>query len=142
MDVKLQKYLRMHAASDNFAASMSKARHFVDARELSGVPKKPAIRTTSPSVNCQTIVDGVMEALVLHHQGRTAEVHALQVPTSTANTGPRNKKTPPRQGSPAPSDASSGGSSRALSAGRTVRLQDQVDGQSGNQSFQSQSLAE
>jgi len=31
LDVDLQKYLRLHAASDDFAATVSKARHFVDA---------------------------------------------------------------------------------------------------------------
>lgn len=61
----------MHVASDDFAATVSKARHFVDASKLSRAHKKLAIRTTSPSVNYQTIVDGVMEALVLHDQGRT-----------------------------------------------------------------------
>ena len=50
-DVELQKYLRLHAASDDFATTVSKARHFIDASELSRAPKKPAIRTTSPSVN-------------------------------------------------------------------------------------------
>jgi len=51
LDVELQKYLRLHAASDDFAATVSKARHFVDASELSRVPKKPTLRATSPSVS-------------------------------------------------------------------------------------------
>jgi len=69
-----QKYLRLHAASDDFATTMSKARHFVDASELARTAKKPTIRTTSPSVSCQTIFDGVRDALadVFHDQGRTA----------------------------------------------------------------------
>jgi len=63
-DLDLQKYLRLHAATDDFATTVSKARHFVDASELARTAKKPAIRTTSPSLNYQTIVDGVMEVLV------------------------------------------------------------------------------
>jgi len=51
LDVELQKYLRLHAASDDFTATVSKARHFVDASELSRVPKKPTLRATSPSVS-------------------------------------------------------------------------------------------
>jgi len=69
-DLDLQKYLRLHAATDDFATTVSKARHFMDASELARTAKKPAIRTTSTSVNYQTIVDGVMEALELHNQGR------------------------------------------------------------------------
>jgi len=49
-----------------------------------------------------------MEALNLHDKGRTAEVNALQVSTSAASTGRRDRENPPRQGSSAPSDASSG----------------------------------
>lgn len=62
-DLELQKYLRIHAASDDFAGTVSKARHFVDASELSRVPKKPALRGTSPSVNYQAIIDGVKEVV-------------------------------------------------------------------------------
>jgi len=92
-DVELQKYLRLHAASDDFAATVSKARHFVDASELSRIHKKPAIRATSPSVNYQTIFDGVRDALanVLHDQGRTAEVNVVQEPNLNANDGSRNR---------------------------------------------------
>ena len=43
-DPELQKYLRLHAAKDDFATTVSKARHFIDASELSRAPKKPAIR--------------------------------------------------------------------------------------------------
>ena len=60
-DLDLQKYLRLHAATDDFATTLSKARHFMDASELARVAKKLAIRATSTSVNYQTIVDGVME---------------------------------------------------------------------------------
>jgi len=60
-DLDLQKYLRLHAASDDFATTLSKARHFMDASELARIAKKLAIRATSTSVNYQTIVDGVME---------------------------------------------------------------------------------
>jgi len=95
-DPELQKYLRLHAAMDDFATTVSKARHFIDDSELSRAPKKPAIRTTSPSVNYQAIVDGVMEALNLRDQGRVAEVYALQVPTSVASTGRRDRKNHPR----------------------------------------------
>jgi len=50
-DLDLQKYLRLHAATDDFATTVSKARHFMDASELARTAKKPAIRTTSTSVN-------------------------------------------------------------------------------------------
>jgi len=60
-DLDLQKYLRLHAATDDFATTLSKARHFMDASELARIAKKLAIRATSTSVNYQTIVDGVME---------------------------------------------------------------------------------
>ena len=136
-DVELQKYLRLHAASDDFAATVSKARHFVDANELSRVPKKPALRTTSPSVNYQSIIDGVREVVesALHDRGRQAQVNALQVPVSSTNLGPPGRKTPPRQGSPAPSDASSGASSRATSGNRTVRFQVPRDDRSRQQTY-------
>jgi len=105
LDIELQKYLRLHAASDDFATTVSKARQFVDASELSRTAKKPALRATSPSVNYQSILDGVMEALE-RDRGRMAEVNTIQASNSSATTGNRNKKTPPRQGSPAPSNSS------------------------------------
>jgi len=55
-DIELQKYLRLHAANDDFATTVSKARQFVDANELSRTAKKPATRS-SPNVNYQTIVE-------------------------------------------------------------------------------------
>jgi len=82
-----KKYLRLHAATDDFATTVSEARHFMDASELARTAKKPAIRATSTSVNYQTIVDGVMEALELHNQSRMTEVNAAQVTNPTASTG-------------------------------------------------------
>jgi len=102
LDIELQKYLRLHAASDDFATTVSKARQFVDANELSRTAKKPALRTMSPSVNYQSIVDGVMEALE-RDRGRMSGVNAVQTSGSSTTFGNRNKKAPPRQGSPAPS---------------------------------------
>jgi len=58
-NLELQKYLRIHAASVDFATIVSKARHFVDASKLSRMPKKPAIRGASLSVNFQAIIDGL-----------------------------------------------------------------------------------
>jgi len=110
LDIELQKYLRLHAASDDFTTTVSKARHFVDANELSRTAKKPAIRTTSPSVNYQAVVDGVVKGL-LQNQGRMAEVNAVQAPNSNANAGSKSKKAILRQRSPAPSDTSAGSSS-------------------------------
>ena len=108
----------------------------MDASELSRTAKKPALRATSPSVDYQTIVDGVLKALDLRDRGRTAEVNTVQATNSTATTGNRNKKTPPRQGSPASSNSSVGSfSSRAFSTGRTVRFQDQEDTRSSNQGY-------
>jgi len=134
LDLELQRYLRLHATSDDFATTVSKARQFVDANELSHTTKKSALRTTSPSVNYQSIVDGVLDALELRDRERMADVNAVQASGSSAATGNRNKKAPPRQGSPAPSNSSAGSSSsRASSAGRTVRFQDQVDGGESNQ---------
>ena len=61
-----------------------------------------------------------------------AEVNTAQAP----NSNNRSKKTAPRQGSPAPSNASSGSSvSHASSTGWTVRFQDQEDARSGNQAY-------
>jgi len=102
LDLELQKYLRLHAASDDFATTVSKARQFVDANELSCTTKKTALSTTTPNVNYQTIIDGVMEALEQRDRVRAAEVNAVQTSSPTATTGNRNKKAPPRQGSPAP----------------------------------------
>jgi len=138
-DLDLQKYLRLQAATDDFATTVSKARHFMDASELARTAKKPAIRTTSSSVNYQTIVDGAMETLELHSQGRMTEVNAAQVTNPSANTGSRNKKPAPRQGSPVPSDTSAG--SRASSIGRKVRFQDHgsQSSQSGSQAYSSSS---
>jgi len=83
LDVELQKYLRLHAASDDFVATVSKARHFVDANELFRVRKKPALRATSPSVNYQSIIDGVREVVesALHDRGRQAQVNAYRYPS-------------------------------------------------------------
>ena len=134
-DLDLQKYLRLHAATDDFATTVSKARHFMDASELARSAKKPAIRATSSSVNYQAIVDGVMKALELHNQGRMMEVNAARV----TNPGSRNKKPAPRQGSPVSSDTSVG--SRASSTGRTVGFQDHGSqgSQSSNQAYGSSS---
>jgi len=120
LDMELQRHLRVYAAKDDFATTVSKARQFLDASELTRTVKKPAIRTASPSVNFQSIVDGVLEALE-RDRGRMAEVNTAQAP----NSNNRSKKTAPRQGSPAPSNASSGSSaSRASSTSRTLRFQD------------------
>jgi len=130
LDIELQRYLRLHAASDDFATTVSKARQFVDANELSPTAKKPTLRAMSPSVNYQTIIDGVMEALEQRDRVRAAEVNAVQTSSPPATTGNRNKKAPSHQGSPAPSNSSTGtgnSSSRASSTGRTVRFQDEVD---------------
>ena len=91
LDIELQKYLRLHAASYDFATTVSKARQFVDANELSRTAKKPALRATSPSVNYQSIVDGVLEALE-RDRGRMVEVNAIQASNSSATTGNRNKE--------------------------------------------------
>jgi len=135
LDIELQKYLHLHATSDDFATTVSKARQFVDANELSRTTKKPALSTTSPSVNYHSIVDGVMEALG-RDRGRMAEVNAVQTSSFSATAGNRSKKAPPRQGSPVPSNSSTGSSSsRASSTGRTVRFQDQVDIGESNQGY-------
>ena len=138
LDLELQKYLRLHAASDDFATTVSKARQFVDANELSRTTKKTALRTTTPNVNYQTIIDGVMEALEQRDRVRAAEVNAVQASSPPATTGNRNKKAPPRQGTPTPSNSSAGSSSsRASSTGRTVRFQDEVDAGASNRGYES-----
>jgi len=92
LDIELQRYLRLHVASGDFATTVSKARQFVDANELSRTTKKPALRTTPPTVNYQTIIDGVMEALELRDRERVAGVNAVQTSGSSAATsGNRNK---------------------------------------------------
>jgi len=106
-------------------------------------PKSAAIRTITPSVNCQAIVDGVIEALAAHNQGRLPKVSALQTPSPTANSGARAKKTSSHRESPAPSESSTDASSRASSIGaryafrtrrivspliRAMELQDEVAG--------------
>ena len=103
LGVDLQKYLRLHAASDDFAATVSKARHFVDASEVSWVPRKPALWATSPIVNYPSFIDGVREVVesALHDRGRQAQVNAIQAPAFNAKSGSRGRKTHPRQGSPA-----------------------------------------
>ena len=127
-DLELQKYLRIHAASDDFASTVSKARHFVDASELSRTLKKPAIRGESPSVNFQAIIDGVKEVVetALHDQGRQAEVHNCQISNPNSKSASKTKKPQARPPSPAASDASSVGSSRVSSSGRMVRFEDQT----------------
>ena len=137
-DIELQKYLRLHAANDDFATTVSKARQFVDANELSRTAKKPAIRS-SPNVNYQTIVDAVSEVLDQRERDHTVNVNTVQN-ANCATTDNRNKKASPRQGSPAPSNSSAGSaSSRASSLARTVRFQDQVEsgyGESGKGRWQ------
>jgi len=138
LDIELQKYLRLHAVSDDFATTVSKARQFVDAKELSRTAKKPALCTTSPNVNYQTIIDGVMEALEQRDRGRMAGINTIQTSGSSATAGNRNKKALPRQGSPAPSNSSAGSSSsRASSTSRTVRFQDEVDAGASNRGYES-----
>ena len=140
LDLELQKYLRLHAASDDFATMVSKARQFVDVNELSRTTKKSALRTTTPNVNYQTIIDEVMEALERRDRVRAAEVNAVQTSSPPATTGNRNKQASPRQGSPTPSNSSAGSSSsRASSTGRTVRFQDEVDAGASNRGYESSS---
>ena len=74
LDMELQRHLRVHAAKDDFATTVSKSRQFLDASELTRTVKKPAIRATSPSVNYQSIDDGVMEALE-RDRGRMAVIN-------------------------------------------------------------------
>jgi len=120
LDMELQRHLRVHAAKDDFATTVSKARQFLDAM------RKLVIRTTSPSVNFQTIIDGVRGVIAEAFPDRMAQVNAAQAPA--ANTGSKSKKATPRQGSSAPSNASTGSSaSRASFTGRTVRFEDQED---------------
>ena len=136
MDMELQRHLRVHAAKDDFATTVSKARQFLDASELTRTVKKPAIRAASSNVNYQTLVGSFMEALERRDQGRMIEVNTAQASNSTASTRNRNKKAPPRQGSSAPSNSSArSSSSRASSTGRTVRFQDQADTRSSNQGY-------
>jgi len=124
-DIELQKYLRLHAATDDFSKTVSKARQFVDANELSCTAKKPAIR--SPNVNYQTIVDAVSEVLNQRDRNRTVDVNLVQS-ANCATSDNRNRKASPRQGSPAPSNSSAGSvSSRASTPTRTVRFQDQAE---------------
>ena len=79
-----------------------------------------------------------MEALEQRDRVRAAEVNAVQTSSPPATTGNRNKKAPPRQGSPAPSNSSAGSSSsRASSTGRTVRFQDEVDVGASNRGYES-----
>jgi len=64
--------LRLHAATDDFATTVSKARQFVDANELSRTAKKPALRS-SPNVNYQTIVAfSALTLLVGRQEGHPA----------------------------------------------------------------------
>ena len=138
LDLELQRYLRLHAASDDFATTVSKVRQFVDANELLRTTKKSALRTTTPNVNYQTIIDEVMEALERRDRVRAAEVNAVQTSSPPVTTGNRNKKASPRQGSPTPSNSSAGSSSsRASSTGRTVRFQDEVDAGASNRGYES-----
>jgi len=124
-DIELQKYLRLHAATDDFAKTVSKARQFVDANELSRTTKKPAIR--SPNVNYQTIVDAVSEALNQRDRDRAVDVNLVQS-ANYATSDNRKRKASPRQGSPAHSNSSAGSASgRASTPTRTVRFQDQVE---------------
>ena len=139
-DIELQKYLRLHAATDDFAKTVSKARQFVDANELSRTAKKPAIRS-SPNVNYQTIVDAVSEVMDQRDRTRTAEVNMVQN-ANCATSDNRNRKVSPRQVSPAPSNSSAGSaSSRASTPTRTVRFQDQVESRSGNQGYAASGLS-
>jgi len=133
LDIELQNYLRLCAASDDFVTTVIKAGYFVDASELSRTAKKPAVRTTS-TINYQTIVDGVVKA-VLHNQGRAAEINVIHAPNPKANAGFKNKKSPTVRDHRPPSDMSTGSSSRASSTGRSVRFQDQEDNRSGNQGY-------
>ena len=136
MDMELQRHLRVHAAKDDFATTVSKARQFLDASELTRTVKKPAIRAASSNVNYQTLVDSFIEALERRDQGRMIEVNTAHASNSTASTRNRNKKAPPRKGSSAPSNSSArSSSSRASSTGRTARFQDQADTRSSNQGY-------
>ena len=79
-----------------------------------------------------------MEALEQRDRVRAAEVNAVQTSSPPAATGNRNKKAPPRQGSPAPSNSSAGSSSsHASSTGRTVRFQGQADVGASDRDYES-----
>jgi len=92
-DIELQKHLRLHAANDDFAKTVSKVRQFVDANELSRTAKKPAIRS-SPNVNYLTIVDAVSDVLDQRDRNRTAEVNMVQN-ANCATSDNRNRKASP-----------------------------------------------
>jgi len=91
MDMELQRHLRVHAAKDDFATTVSKARQFLDASELTRTVKKPAIRAASSNVNYQTLVDSFMEALERRDQGRMIDVSARGGPS------PAKQQYPPGQ---------------------------------------------
>jgi len=85
LDLELQRYLRLHATSDDFATTMSKARHL-------WTECWRAWRVID--VQGETFVDGVLEGLA-RDRDRMADVNAAQASGFSATSGNRSKKAPP-----------------------------------------------
>ena len=83
------------------------------------------------------IIDGVKEVVetALHDRGRQAEVHNCQISNQNSKSASKTKKPQARPPSPAASDASSVGSSRVSSSGRTLRFEDQSSDPSNGRGY-------
>jgi len=125
LDLELQRYLRLHATSDDFATTMSKVRHLWTPTSCR-VQRRPASTTSPSSTECWRAWR------VIEIEWRMSTLPRRPVFLLPPVTEARRR----HQGSPAPSNSSAGSSSsRALSTDRTVRFQDQVDVGSSNQGY-------
>ena len=108
LDGGLQQYLRLHARTDDFSTTVTKARQYVEAQNLAKVTKKPAIRMASsveldPGDQIQPILDGLQQVLqtVLEGQNKTQNSN-----TGTSGRSGSRRNQGNRSVSPAPSNSS------------------------------------
>ena len=123
LDGGLQQYLRLHARTDDFSTTVTKARQYVEAQNLAKVTKKPAIRMASSIESnsedqIQPILDGLQQVLqtVLEGQNKTQNSN-----TGTSGRGGSRRNQGNRSVSPAPSDSSAASPS---SNNRRVQFRD------------------
>jgi len=124
LDGGLQQYLRLHARTDDFSTTVTKARQYVEAQNLAKVTKKPAIRLASsvesnPEDQIQPILDGLQQVLqtVLEGQNKTQNSN-----TGTLGRGGSRRNQGNRSVSPAPSNSSA--ASPSSNNNRRVQFRD------------------
>jgi len=133
LDAGLQQYLRLHARTDDFSTTVTKARQYVEAQNLAKVTKKPAIRMASSveldqQDQIQPILDGLQQVLQTVLEGQNKQVATQNSNTGTSGRSGSRKNQGNRLVSPAPSDSSAASQS---SNNRRVQFRDDAPRRNG-----------